>query len=499
MKIVTSEVMREIDRMTIDCGFVKGEVLMERAGVEAAKVVVNYLSGFHQNFKETLVILCGKGNNGGDGYVIAKELHEQGYSVEVWPLCSKGELKGDAFYHAKQLPEDIPVSIPKNPFSFKKGQVLIDCLLGTGLKSILEEPFLSIIKVINQSDLPVIAIDIPSGLNGSSGESCGEAVVADLTIGIGLPKAGYFTGQGPGCTGQLVCVDIGFPEDVVAKFEGSGEMIDSLTVSELFCRRPHDTHKYRCGNVVVIGGSHKYMGAVALTTSAAARSGAGMVTCIHPDRHLPINLKSIISVATDFSLPDINNIMDSLTKANTIVFGPGIVASDGSRAIFLELLNSGKRLVIDAGALSFIPDFEKEIQSCTAKIVLTPHVGELRRLSKALGISGTDAEIAGSVASRLKVCLVLKGQFTKVFNHDGSFSINSSGSSKLATAGSGDVLAGILGSFTAEFEDFYKSVCAAVYVHGLTAEYTGKGMRGTVADDLVESIPDVLQSLSPFA
>lgn len=504
MKIVTSEVMREIDTKTIDGGFVEGKVLMKRAGDEASKEIVRYLSRIHENFKEKLVVLCGKGNNGGDGYVIAKDLHDRGFQVEVHSVCPIDELKGDALFHAENLPKAVPVLSLLKSSIFNSGYVLIDCLLGTGLKEALREPFHTIVDNINSSRLPVISVDIASGLNGTSGEVKSAAVVADLTIAIGLPKTGYFSESGPEHTGQLVCVDIGFPEEIISMFDGHGEMIDNKILEDLIVRRGHGFHKYRCGNVVVIGGSRRYMGAVALSASASARSGAGMVTCIHPDRAMPVSYKSIISIAVDsegegFAKSCVKDILDNISKADVIVIGPGMIDSVGAKTIFSELLSGNSRLVIDAGALGYVAWFEEKIKNYPAEIVLTPHSGELRRLAKSLGITGTDSELACIISSRLNVCLVLKGQFSKVYDIDGSFCINRSGSSTLATAGSGDVLAGIIGAFAAEFDYFYKSVCAAVYIHGLSVDYNDKGVRGTIADDLVESIPQVLQSLSPFA
>ena len=267
MKIVTSEVMRKIDQETIERGFVSGSVLMERAGLAAVEEIFKFVERIHERFRKQFVVLCGKGNNGGDGYVIAKAMFDIGLKVKVLAVVPERDLQGDALYHAKLLPSGLSVEKLDGDVVFKHGQILIDCLLGTGLSNNLTEPYLSIVSKVNASGLPVISIDIASGLNGTTGEICGDAVLADLTVGIGLPKTGYFTVEGASCTGVLKCVDIGFPREVIDGYAAEGLLISYEEVSGLFLRRPHNSHKYRCGNVAIIGGSKNYMGAVKLASA----------------------------------------------------------------------------------------------------------------------------------------------------------------------------------------------------------------------------------------
>ncbi|MCH2206154.1 MAG: NAD(P)H-hydrate dehydratase [Lentisphaerales bacterium] len=505
MKIVTAEVMRGIDKETIEKGYVSGVVLMERAGVGAAKEILNFAAGLHEKFRKQFVILCGKGNNGGDGYVIAKVLFEKGYDVKVLATTSLSDLVGDALYHAKLLPTEVMLEEFTEETSFESGQILVDCLLGTGLSKSLREPYLKLVSKINKSGLPVVSVDIASGLNGTTGNICGDAVVADLTVAIGLPKIGYFSSGGAACTGVLKCIDIGFPKIIVDHFVAEGQIISSEDISGLFVRRSHSVHKYRCGNVAVIGGSKKYMGAVKLASAAAARAGAGMVSCFYPGSGEAPKLDSIISVGIEpcvdgnFHETAAEAIRESLAKVNTVVFGPGLIASASAKEMLAVMLRTDCRIVLDAGALSLVADLHKLISASENDIVLTPHSGEIQRLGKILGLSGSDFEVAAEIVQRMGVFIVLKGQFSRIFKPDGTYVINSSGCSKLATAGSGDVLAGVIGAFSAEFNDFYKSVGAAVFVHGLAGDMTDKGIRGTVADDLVETLPEVLKSLSPYA
>jgi ADP-dependent NAD(P)H-hydrate dehydratase / NAD(P)H-hydrate epimerase len=504
MKIVTSEVMRRIDELTISDGYVTGQTLMNRAGEESAQVIVSFLHDFHENFKKNITVICGKGNNGGDGYVIARKLFELGFSVKIFSLCAQEELSGDALYFAQKIPSEIAVCRFLDDVTFELGDVIIDCLLGTGLKADLRPVYISIIEKVNASPCLVVSIDTASGLNGTSGEIHGLAVLADLTIAIGLPKCGYFLSKGPAHTGRLRCVDIGFPRQVVDGFLSKFEMIDEKYIIRQFPRRAHGSHKYTCGNVLVLGGSKNYKGAVTLSARAAARSGAGMVTCAFPGLPPTCTMNSLILMSLEAAASgslceeSLAEIRDLLKKNLTVVVGPGMLGGESERCILEEVFFSLKPVVVDAGGLMQLHHFEGVLKCRESPVVLTPHTGELRRVAESLNLLGEDEELAQELSLRLNAIVVLKGQFTRIYCPDKSVLINSSGCASLATAGSGDVLAGIIGAFISDCSDVKLAVAAAVYVHGLLGECTGNGLRGTVADDFVELLPSVLKSLSPF-
>lgn len=495
MKIVSSDVMREIDRKTIEGGFVEGVLLMERAGRGAVKEIIDFCGLLHEDHVQRFVILCGKGNNGGDGYVIARTLAEQGLEVILSSVCTSSELHGDALFHAEQLPENVLRCDWQR--EFQRGDVLIDCLLGTGLQSSLREPYLSWIKRINESGCPVIAIDIASGLDGNTGEVHGAAIIADMTLTIGLPKVGFFENRGPEHTGRLKCIDIGFPTEVIYEAEGLGRLVTLSDISGLFPRRSHNAHKYQCGNVAVIGGSEKYAGAPMLAARAAARSGAGMVSLFYPEGTQVMGPDSLIKVPLpvdqgNLSGSGIERCLSSLAKIDTLVIGPGMTGAVCEKPLLEALFSTDKMIVADAGCLTHIAE-NSQLLVRRAQTVLTPHRGELKRLLEILGLRD-----AVALAQHFKCYVIVKGQFSKVINPAGEVSFNASGCSSLSTAGSGDVLAGIIGAFASSVQNFQNAIEAAVAVHGLCGELTKSGIRGVIADDFIEGIPEILKKVSCF-
>ena len=503
MKIVSSQVMREIDKRTIDGGYVSGQELMWRAGTGAAGEIIKFAAQFDANFNKRFFIICGKGNNGGDGFVIAQELHEKGFAVAVFSVCPLSDYQGDALHYAKQLPSEIPYEIYVHKVHTQSGDIIVDCLLGTGLKSDLREPYLSIVKQINNSQLPVVAVDIASGLNGDTGLVQGRALIADLTLTIGLPKMGLFENEGPKHTGRLTCIDIGFPQEIIDEYDWSYRLVLKDEARQNFQRRSHDAHKYKCGNVLVIGGSQNYSGAPMLAARAAARSGAGMTTVICPGTvpasggNSLIRIPFPISVDGNFSHEAAELIDVQLEKKGAVVIGPGMTGAEEEFALIERVFKSDKKLVVDAGAFIHLakhPDLLK--RQCPT--VLTPHSGELTRLCTALGYDEVGPAGARLIAINFKCTVIVKGQFSRIVSPCGAETVNSSGSVALATAGSGDVLAGVIASFASEFTCFRTAVETAVFVHGYAGEWNGKGSRGFTGDDLVEELPAVLKSLSPF-
>jgi len=504
MKIISSDTMREIDRKTITGGFVSGRLLMRRAGEGAAEEIIKFAAGLHRNFNRRFVIMCGKGNNGGDGFVIARALFERGFEVALFSVCPTDNFIGDSHFHASLLPKQLSVDLLTSDFRFQEGEIIIDCLLGTGLKSELREPYLSLVHKINNSNLPVVSVDIASGLNGNCGAVLGAAVKADLTITIGLPKTGLFEQEGPRYTGRLRCIDIGFPQHVIDEFEWQYRLVLESEIKKNFKRREHDSHKYECGNVLVVGGSRNYNGAPMLAAAAAARCGAGMVSVISPGKTLVNGAHSLIRIPFaeskegNFTPQAAEEIERHLEKPGVVVVGPGMTGADEELPLLRKIFSSSKKLVVDAGALTHLIQ-NPELLRRQAPVVLTPHTGELARLCQGLGFGNTLWEGARELAKTYTCTVLIKGQFSRIISPCGAESVNSSGSVALATAGSGDVLAGMVGAFASEFSCFRTAVETAVFVHGFVGECSSKGTRGLIADDLVEELPRVLQSLSPFA
>ncbi|MCM8533972.1 MAG: NAD(P)H-hydrate dehydratase [Lentisphaeraceae bacterium] len=506
MRIVTSDTMRSIDFQTIKSGRILGEVLMKRAGAGAAQEIQKYLeNGIHENFKKRIVCFCGKGNNGGDGFVIATEMYEKGFAAVVYLACDQSHLSGDALHFFELLPPAVQVFGPTDHFKVSVGDVLIDCLLGTGVKSDLREPYLSLVSEINKSNSLVISIDSPTGLCGNTGSVLRKSVLADITLTIGVPKLGLFLKSGPEKVGVLKVINIGFPQDIIEEFPAEGTLIDSAMIQTLFKRKPHSSHKYNAGVSLIVGGSARYKGAASLASKASARAGSGMVTCLTPGASPKCSFDSVICIGEeeneegDFAESCGQRLDEYINKSPSIVIGPGMRGVSSEFSLVEAALKTGLDVVIDAGALSHLAALENVVRERNGVTVLTPHTGELKRLAINLGCSEVCYEnMAVPISKKLNVIVVLKGQFSRVVYPDGKVLTNSSGSQALATAGSGDVLAGIVGSLLCQFEDKELAVAAGVFIHGLCGERRQNGLRSMVADDLIDYLPKVLKELSPY-
>ena len=498
MRIVTSDTMRSIDHKTISEGHVEGRILMERAGVGAACEILNYAELLNKNFSSRFVIVCGKGNNGGDGYVVAQSLIEKGREVKILSVCPVNDLKGDALYHANRIDEQVSFELIDKDISFEQGDFIIDCLLGTGLSSDVKEPYRSVINSINESGCPVAALDIASGLNGNDGFIQGVAVKADITLTIGFPKTGLLKNDGPEYTGRLKCIDIGFPEEIAKEFPAEGEMVCEHELRKVFTRRAASSHKYEFGNVLVVGGSKNYGGAPFLAGGAAARAGSGMVSIYYPDSVFPSGADSLIKISADssnsgcFAKKAALDIRPHFNKKDVVIIGPGMTGEKDELFILESVMKSELAVVADAGALSLLAH-NSDLLKRKALTVLKPHTGELKRV-----LCGTGLSSACELAKKYKVFVLVKGQFSKLFTPEGECITNSTGCNSLATAGSGDVLAGIIGAFLSWNKNLQEAISSAIAVHGLCGEISGNGVYGSIADDFISLIPEIMKGLSPY-
>lgn len=492
MKIVSASAMRELDRQTIDGGYVSGKVLMERAGKACAGEVLDFTEGLKRKFLQRFVILCGKGNNGGDGYVIAKALSEESnVEVVVLALFSPNDFSADARFHYEQMPSSVRLV---ESWDFSHGDCVIDCLLGTGVRGGVREPYLSLIKQVNEICLPTISIDICSGVNGDDGSICNVAIEADLTICIGLPKVGNVFGDGGEISGVLKCVDIGFPKELVDKIKSEGELFLEEDALLLRKRPKANAHKYNRGAVFVVGGSNCYSGAPLLAVEAAMRSGAGMGKVLMPTYTGDLYRHSLAPVQIPYVTEEgcldggAFEIFREHWKAGTaLVIGPGMIGNASEGALFEKILEMEADIVIDAGALNFVASKQSKIKSHQGAVVLTPHDGELKRLMKAtLNHDCIEDSSVAKLSSYLGVYLVKKGRLSRVFSPNGKISINSSGSSSLATAGTGDLLAGMIGAKLVDLNlDKLNAVCLAVYEHGCLGASNSLTNGKLIADDFL--------------
>lgn len=509
MKVVSVEQMRELDSRSINEAGIPGAELMLKAGIGAAEHIIDYVTSLYPRHIKRFVILNGKGNNGGDGYVVAKFLLENYHAeVIIYSICNVEELSGDALTYAELVKDSVEIIVGDNPI-FQPGDIIVDGLLGTGTKGPLRSPYDTWIAAINSSQLPVIALDIPSGLNGNDGSVATDAVTADITVTMGLPKHGMLLNRGPETCGQIKCIDIGIPAEFILEIKSDIEMVFEKDIKCL-SRRPANSFKNKNGHLLVIGGSRHYPGAPMLSAKTAMRSGAGLVTMAVPQSAgiPPSNMHSLICRAvTDsgngtFSQESADELNSLIAAADAVAIGPGISTDIEVLDMLENIIANNKPVVWDADALNILASNQSLIDREATKI-LTPHPGEMRRLLNGFNLKDSlNADRfsqATALAEKTGAITVLKGNQSVVAGPNKEIAVNSSGSPALATAGSGDVLTGLIGALLAQGFSPFESAKFAVFIHGLAGEQTPLGIRGMTADDLVDLIPAAMQIISPFA
>ena len=485
MKIIRIETMRKLERRAMDSG-TSGYELMRRAGEGTAEVIRSLIQ--EKAFRRA-VILTGRGNNGGDALVAAPLL---GLHTVIYATAPLDTLRGEAAEAVRDLPATIPVEVRDTLSSadFQRGDLIVDGLLGTGFAGELRPQFRNWIAAANGSGCPIVAIDLPSGINGDTGiADSGVAIQAEWTITFGYPKRGHFYGDGPAASGRLRLVDIGLaepdPED-----GKSEEAFFAADAAKLFARPAYDTYKNRKGSLLIAAGSADYSGAAALSARAALRAGAGIVRLavpVRPFAALPGAL--IVRVVRNAegcfdrkSLPELKTMME---QSDAVAAGSGWGTGEETGEVLSKLLLFPGPLLLDADALNTAAR-EPERWLKRDKLVITPHPGEAKRLADAFGIPYFEerTQFALALAAGLGAVTVLKGPHTVVAAPDGRYSLNSSGSPALATAGSGDVLGGIIGALLAgNPEQAFEMAQLGVFLHGLAGEL---GAPGLIADDLPE-------------
>ena len=513
MKIISVQTMRELDRKTIESG-TPAATLMSRAGEGVYETVMELLKTLHPRFCERLVILAGKGNNGGDAFVVAHLFAERTeFPVTVYSVAPVSSLKNEARHFAETLPETVQFrscaeGVPDE--AFLHGTVVIDGLLGTGISGPLKEPYADIIKKVNNSRAPVVSIDIPSGMNGDTGEVATAAVQADMTAVMAFPKRGMMTENGFRYSGCMRCVDIGIPAHMSDGAEGSGEAIFECDAASLLPARPVDLHKGSAGHVLIVGGSRLYTGAPVLAGTAALRSGSGLVLMAVPESvrswfggaPAALVFQPLADNGDGFLNKDNIEELDALKKnADSIVVGPGIGRREGSDEVVQEILSWPQPVIVDADALKIIADNPHIFPDKAAHIVLTPHPGEMRALLKAFDLTqlleSDRHEQAVALARRVNATVVLKGLGTVIADSSGNTVFNTSGTNALSSAGTGDVLAGLIGGFAGQIGTCFEAAQLGTFIHGRASEVSICSRRALIADDLLENIAEVFNELSP--
>jgi NAD(P)H-hydrate epimerase len=514
MKILTSIQMREIDRKTIEGIGIPGAVLMENAGIRITQAI---LKRFPEVAEQNIVVVAGKGNNGGDGFVVARHLFNRGARPTVLLLAKKDEVKGDAALNLA-VAGRIGVEIVETPTvaEWKKhkvgvwhASVIVDAIFGTGLLKPADGIYAAVIEDINKAGAFKIAVDIPSGLSSDTHLIIGPAVKADLTVALAAPKISHVLPPAEEFIGELVVADISVPpflfDDPCLKIE----LVEKTTLAPYFKRRKKDSHKGSYGHLFVLAGSLGKTGAAAMAARAALRTGAGLVTVGTPQSCLPAIARSMMELMTE-ALPEtpqktlsesaLTMILDLMKGKDAVLIGPGISTHPSTARLITSLLPKIKSpVVIDADGLNILAENPDALRSLPKPAVLTPHPGEFARL---IGRSNQDVldrrlELAPRFSEQLGVYLVLKGYRTLIATPEGRVFINPTGNPGMATGGSGDVLSGMIASLIIQEKDVLGATLAAVYLHGLSGDIGARklGERALVAGDLIKYLPKAFKEM----
>jgi NAD(P)H-hydrate epimerase len=459
-------------------------------------------------------IICGRGNNGGDGLALARRLNIHGVPVRVALLASFGAVKGDAKINLSIL-RKMGVEIAQNASSrvisdiVSWSDILVDALLGVGLSAPLKGTYAFAVELMNASGRPVVAIDMPSGINADTGEVMGSAVRADLTVTMALLKRGIAIQPGARYAGTVRIADIGIPSQVVEKEKITVHLLDRGYVWGLIGRREPDAHKGDFGHLMVVAGSLGKAGAAVMAARGALRTGAGLVSVATPTSLVPIIQQQVFeamcipsaeSIDGTFGIGAENELLKTASKMSSCAIGPGISTHYETVQVVRSLVQRLPiPMVVDADGLNALVGSLDVIKQSKASVIMTPHPGELGRL---LGISSSDVQkdrigITSDFAAKYKVIAVLKGAGTVIATPDGRVFVNSTGNPGMATGGTGDVLTGMIGGLLAQGYTAIQAACLGVYLHGLAGDLAAKekSEEGMIAGDLIEEIPNAIREI----
>ncbi len=510
MKLVTAKEMKAIDRFTIEEVGIPGVVLMENAGRGAFKHIKEY---FLRHLQEAVIgVLCGKGNNGGDGFVVARYLHEEGYLVHTFLFGKKEQVKGEAAVNlriAEKLGVPIVEILDENRWREAREyliacDMIIDAMLGTGLNSEIRGLIKEAVSFLNET-FPglIVSIDIPTGLSSDTGQPLGDAVRADLTVTFGLPKVGQIIYPGAHYVGNLEIVDIGIPPQVIATFDLRHHLVTTDDIRDILPPRPVDMHKGKAGHVLVLAGSPGKTGAATLACLGALRVGAGLVTLGIAKSLNPI-LEVKLTEAMTLPLPETekqtltkeawDEVKASGVRYKVICLGPGLSTHPAVKELVKRvILEAETPLVIDADGLNVLAGDLDVLKEKKNDIILTPHPGEMARL---VGLSVPEVlkeklTVAKRLATEYGVIVVLKMARTIVATPEGEIFINSTGNPAMASGGVGDVLTGVIGGILAQGRPAKEAAVLGVFLHGLAGDLwvEKRGRTGLLAQELADYLP----------
>ncbi len=515
MLLVSASEMRTLDRLTIERFGTPGHVLMERAGAGATRALLEVLP--HMRRKGRRAVICaGRGNNGGDGFVMARLLRRRGVRTDVVLLGREADVTGDAGRNLRAyrrggraaVHEVIKATELRLLARYLDGaDVLVDAIFGTGLNSDVRGLHAEAIEMINASGVPVFAVDIPSGLHADTGLPLGVAIQAEATATFGFAKVGQVLYPGARHCGTLAVVDIGLASQAVASNPPKTALLQADEVARFVPVRQAEAHKGEAGHVLIIAGSFGKTGAAQLAARGAARAGAGLVTLVGPSSLYPVYAAGVLEAMTEV-LPDDEGrirfderrLSELLSGKTAVVIGPGIGTHDDAGRVVRWLLGRAEvPVVLDADALTVLTGDLAKLRGAKGGAVLTPHPGEMARMlgSDTASVQGDRVGIARRFAVEQHCTLVLKGARTVIADASSWVWINPTGNPGMASGGLGDVLSGMVGRLLAQGMAPPEAACLGVYLHGAAADRAAAegGEVGLIASDVIAGVRSALQSL----
>jgi NAD(P)H-hydrate epimerase len=510
--VFTADEMRRVDQRAIRELGIPGATLMENAGRGAAEAIQAALPELGLPRRGVRVaVVCGKGGNGGDGFVVARRLKRAGHRVQVFLLARRDELRGDPAVKLRemeraglrpQVVEDDAVLARALPAA----QLVVDAMLGTGTRGLPAAPIAAAIEQVNASGRPVVALDVPSGLSADALPGDGPIVRAVLTPTFAALKRGLVSGAGAGLAGRVVVVDIGVPAAEVARGVTTF-VLGPEDVRRHFPPRDRETHKGSYGHLLVVAGSVGKTGAAALAARAAMRAGAGLVTVATAASAQPVVAALLLEAMSEplaetatrtISLAALETLRELAGRRDAVTLGPGLGLDDDTQALARALVvECGRPMVVDADALTALAGHLDRLRGAAGARCLTPHPGEMARM---LGASVADVQrdriaTARQFATAHETPMVLKGATSVVGLPDGTVLLNPTGNPGMASGGTGDVLSGVLGAFLARGLEAGAALAAAVYLHGLAGDVAVErvGEESLVAGDVIEALPEAFR------
>jgi len=517
-KVVTASQMRELDRRATEEFGIPSLLLMENAGLQA---VLEMERSFPRLRASRVAVVCGKGNNGGDGLVVARHLFGRETAIDIFLLAKRGDVQGDAAtnleiaarmglpIHEVRTPQDLQAGLEV----IRRADVIVDAMLGTGTTGAATGLIAEAIDLINQAGRPIVALDVPSGVSSDEGHLPGPSINATLTITFGLPKRGVILFPAASRAGRVVIVDIGLPRQLLDDPNLEVSLLEREEVAAAFPSRDPNAHKGTYGHVLVLAGSPGKTGAAAMCALSALRIGAGLVTLGLPESLNNMMEAKLTEVMTEglpetadrtLALASLEEVQNLIRGKRALAIGPGLSTHPETAEVVRELIGTvSVPMVVDADGINALAPQSDALGKAAGPLILTPHPGELARL---LNMSREEVAhnripIAQKVATSFGLHLVLKGGRTLVVDPEGRVAINMTGNPGMATGGTGDILTGLIAGLLAQGVTPGLAAKAGVYLHGLAGDLAAEavGQEAMLASDLMAQIPEAIRRVKALA